>query len=151
MRTRILSVVLSAMISMPIIAQKVNTDSIKAQMDKIEVTNQGMKQVIENYKKGVIKGDLEAMNSLAQECITGKYVKPDIEMGLTLLESAANQDFTESQYNLGSYLFIFWARQPSRDAYFAQGVKWLKKAVKGEYMLLRSGRASRKQSQNRRG
>ena len=107
MRTRILSVVLSAMISMPIIAQKVNTDSIKAQMDKIEVTNQGMKQVIENYKKGVIKGDLEAMNSLAQECITGKYVKPDIEMGLTLLESAANQDFTESQYNLGSYLFIF--------------------------------------------
>ena len=131
MRTRILSVVLSAMISMPIIAQKVNTDSIKAQMDKIEVTNQGMKQVIENYKKGVIKGDLEAMNSLAQECITGKYVKPDIEMGLTLLESAANQDFTESQYNLGSYLFIFWARQPSRDAYFAQGVKWLKKAVKG--------------------
>ena len=67
---------------MPIIAQKVNTDSIKAQMDKIEVTNQGMKQVIENYKKGVIKGDLEAMNSLAQECITGKYVKPDIEMGL---------------------------------------------------------------------
>ena len=60
MRLRLLfSVVMSVVISLPAVAQKADTDSIKAEMDKIEITNQGMKQVIENYKKGVIKGNLE--------------------------------------------------------------------------------------------
>ena len=90
MRRKLISVVLSAMVLMPISAQTVNTDSIKAQMDKIEITNQGMKQVIENYKKGVIKGDLESKTLLGLECISGKYVKPDAAMGLVLLEEAAN-------------------------------------------------------------
>ena len=54
MRTRTLSVLLSVLFFMPSLAQT-NTDSIKAMMDKIEITNPGMKQVIENYKKGVIK------------------------------------------------------------------------------------------------
>jgi TonB family protein len=131
MRTRFISIVMSVLVFLPAFAQNANTDSIKAEMDKIEITNQGMKQVIENYKKGVIKGDLESMNQLALECISGKYVKADIPMGLKLLESAANQNHVGAQYNLGSYLFIFWARQKSNDAYFSQGVKWLKKAVRG--------------------
>ncbi|MBO7437284.1 MAG: TonB family protein [Bacteroidaceae bacterium] len=131
MRKKLISVVVSALFLMPIMAQDVNTDSIKALMDKIEITNQGMKQVIENHKKGVIKGDLESMNALAQECISGQYVKQDIQMGLNLLESAANQNHVPAQYNLGSYFFIFWARQQSQDAFFSQGIRWLKKAVKG--------------------
>ena len=58
MRSRLLlSVVMSVVISLPTLAQKTNTDSIKAELDKIEITNQGMKQAIENYKKGVIKGN----------------------------------------------------------------------------------------------
>ena len=40
MRKRLLSVVMSVLIALPVIAQKVNTDSIKAEMDKIELTNQ---------------------------------------------------------------------------------------------------------------
>ncbi len=132
MRSRLLfSVVMSVVISLPAVAQKADTDSIKAEMDKIEITNQGMKQVIENYKKGVIKGNLESMNLLALECISGKYVKQDIQMGLTMLEDAANQNYVESQYNLGNYFFIFWKNRPTNDKYFSQGVKWLKKAVKG--------------------
>ena len=131
MRKALISVVMSALFFMPVLAQSVNTDSIKAEMDKIEITNQGMKQVIENYKKGVIKGDLESMNLLAVECMSGKYVKPNIEIGLKLLETAANQNYVDAQYNLGNYLFIFWIRQQSNDAYFSQGVKWLKKAVRG--------------------
>lgn len=131
MRAKLISVVISVLFIMPISAQTVNTDSIKAQMDKIEVTNEGMKQVIDNYKKGVIKGDLESMNALALECMSGKYVKPDIEMGLTLLDAAAKQNYPDAQYNLGNYFFILWARQPASDSYFSQGVKWLKKAVKG--------------------
>lgn len=131
MRKTFLAIVLSAIIAIPAFAQKVNTDSIKAEMDKIEITNQGMKQVIENYKKGVIKGDLESMNLLALECISGKYVKTNIEMGLNLLDAAAKQNYVEAQYNLGYYFFIFWARQKSNDNYFSQGIKWLKKAVKG--------------------
>ena len=86
MRRTLISVVISALFVMPSLAQNVNTDSIKAEMDKIEITNQGMKQLIENYKKGVIKGDLESMNLLGVECMSGKYVKPNIEIGLKLLE-----------------------------------------------------------------
>ena len=130
MRKRVISVVLSAIMIMPALAQKVNTDSIKAQLDKIEITNQGMKQVIENYKKGVLKGDLESMNLLAQECMSGKYVKANLEMGLNLLDAAAKQDYVEAQYNLGNYFYLFWFSKPENDGYFSQGVKWLKKAVK---------------------
>ena len=131
MRKRLISIVMSAIIFMPISAQNANTDSIKAEMDKIEITNPGMKQVIENYKKGVIKGDLESMNLLAMECLSGKYVKPNMEIGLNLLDAAAKQNYVEAQYNLGNYFFIFWVRQQSNDGFFSQGVKWLKKAVKG--------------------
>jgi len=131
MRRTFLAIVVSVVMSIPAFAQNVNTDSIKAEMDKIEITNPGMKQVIENYKKGVIKGDLESMNLLALECISGKYVKTNMEIGLNLLDAAAKKDYVEAQYNLGSYLFVFWKRQPSNDGLFSQGIKWLKKAVKG--------------------
>lgn len=118
------------MILMPISAQTVNTDSIKAQMDKIEITNQGMKQVIENYKKGVIKGDLESKTLLGLECISGKYVKPDAAMGLVLLEEAANQNYVDAQYNLGNLYYGLWVKKPNNDTYFSQGVKWLRKSVR---------------------
>lgn len=132
MRIRVFSVVMSAiLLAIPASAQKANTDSIKAEMDKIEITNQGMKAVIENYKKGVIKGDLESMNLLAMECLSGKYVKPNMEIGLNLLDAAAKENYVDAQYNLGNYFFIFWVRQQSNDGFFSQGVKWLKKAVKG--------------------
>ena len=118
------------MVLMPISAQTVNTDSIKAQMDKIEITNQGMKQVIENYKKGVIKGDLESKTLLGLECISGKYVKPDAAMGLVLLEEAANQNYVDAQYNLGNLYYGLWVKKPNNDTYFSQGVKWLRKSVR---------------------
>jgi hypothetical protein len=130
MRRKLISVVLSAMVLMPISAQTVNTDSIKAQMDKIEITNQGMKQVIENYKKGVIKGDLESKTLLGLECISGKYVKPDATMGLVLLEEAANQNYVDAQYNLGNLYYGLWVKKPNNDTYFSQGVKWLRKSVR---------------------
>ena len=118
------------MVFMPISAQTVNTDSIKAQMDLIEITNQGMKQVIENYKKGVIKGDLESKTLLGLECISGKYVKPDAAMGLVLLEEAANQNYVDAQYNLGNLYYGLWVKKPNNDTYFSQGVKWLRKSVR---------------------
>jgi FOG: TPR repeat, SEL1 subfamily len=130
MRRKLISVVLSAMVLMPISAQTVNTDSIKAQMNKIEITNQGMKQVIENYKKGVIKGDLESKTLLGLECISGKYVKPDATMGLVLLEEAANQNYVDAQYDLGNLYYGLWVKKPNNDTYFSQGVKWLRKSVR---------------------
>ena len=130
MRTSLISVVMSVLLSAPAFSQKVNTDSIKAEMDKIEITNQGMKQVIENYKKGVIKGDLESMTLLGMECISGKYVKSNVEMGLNLLDDAARQNHVDAQYNLGNLFFLFWTRKPDNNTYFSQGIKWLKKAVK---------------------
>ena len=130
MRTSLISVVMSVLLSVPAFSQKVNTDSIKAEMDKIEITNQGMKQVIENYKKGVIKGDLESMTLLGMECISGKYVKSNVEMGLNLLDDAARQNHVDAQYNLGNLFYLFWTRKPDNNTYFSQGIKWLKKAVK---------------------
>ena len=97
MRKRLLSVVMSVLIALPVIAQKVNTDSIKAEMDKIELTNQAMKQMIDRYKKGVIKGDTESMNLLGMECMSGKNVKANLEMGLNLLDAAAKQDYVDAQ------------------------------------------------------
>lgn len=130
MRTSLISVVMSVLLSVPAFSQKVNTDSIKAEMDKIEITNQGMKQVIENYKKGVIKGDLESMTLLGMECISGKYVKSNVEMGLNLLDDAARQNHVDAQYNLGNLFYLFWTRKSDNNTYFSQGIKWLKKAVK---------------------
>ena len=130
MRRLFLSVLLSAVIIIPASAQQVNTDSIKAEMNKIELTNPAMKQLIDNYKKSVIKGDAESMNLLGMECMSGKNVKANLEMGLNLLDAAAKKDNINAQYNLGNYFFIFWLQKPENDAYFSQGVKWLKKAVK---------------------
>jgi TonB family C-terminal domain len=130
MRKFIISVVISVVISLPIFAQKVNSDSIKAEMDKIELSNPAMQQLIDRYKKGVIKGDAESMNLLGMECMSGKNVKSNMEMGLNLLDAAAKQNNLDAQYNLGNYFFLFWLKKPDNDAFFSQGIKWLKKAVK---------------------
>lgn len=122
--------VMSVLLAIPTFAQKANTDSIQAQMNKIEVTNQGMKQAIENYKKGVIKGDPESMNLLGMECLSGQYVKSDVEMGLLLLNDAATRNYTEAQYNLANYFYLAWYSKPESDVLFSQGTKWFKKAVR---------------------
>lgn len=131
MRKSVISLVLSVLFSIPAFAQNVNTDSIKAELDKIEITNPGMKQVIENYKKGVLKGDPESETQLGLECISGKYVKANVGMGLFLLEDAANQNHADAQNALGNLYFELWAKKPTNDNYFTQGVKWLRKAVRG--------------------
>lgn len=115
----------------PTLAQKVNTDSIKAEMDKIELSNPSLKQMIDRYKKGVIKGDAESMYLLGMECMSGKAVKYNMEMGLNLLDAAAKQDYVEAQYNLGNYFFAFWLQKKDNDGLFSSGIKWLKKAVRG--------------------
>lgn len=130
MRKIIISVVMSVVIYLPTFAQKVNSDSIKAEMDKIELSNPAMQQLIDRYKKGVIKGDAESMNLLGMECMSGKNVKSNMEMGLNLLDAAAKQNNLDAQYNLGNYFFLFWLKKPDNDAFFSQGIKWLKKAVK---------------------
>lgn len=130
MRKFIISVVMSVVISLPALAQKVNSDSIKAEMDKIELSNPAMQQMIDRYKKGVIKGDAESMNLLGMECMSGKNVKSNMEMGLNLLDAAAKQNNLDAQYNLGNYFFLFWLKKPDNDGFFSQGIKWLKKAVK---------------------
>lgn len=130
MRKTIISVVISVITVIPVFAQKANTDSIKAEMEKIELTNPAMKQTIDKYKKGVVKGDAESMNQLGVECISGKNVKANLQMGLNLLDASAKMDNVDAQYNLGNYFYIFWLNKPENDGYFSQGVKWLKKAVK---------------------
>ncbi len=127
---RLFSVVISAFCFMPMFAQKANTDSIKAEMDKIELTNPAMQQLIDRYKKGVIKGDVESIHLLGMECLSGKNVKYDMEMGLNLLDNAAKQEYVPSQYSLGSYFFRFWAQKPTTDAFFTSGSKWFKKAIR---------------------
>ena len=131
MRTRLISVVMSVLFVLPTLAQqKVNTDSIKAEMDKIEPSNPAYKQLIDRYKKGVIKGDAESMTLLGLECITGKNVNTDLEMGINLLDAAANLNYVDAQYNLANYLYIFWISKPTNNTYFSQGTKWFKKAIK---------------------
>ena len=109
MRTRLISVVMSALFVMPVAAQNVNTDSIKAEMDKIEITNQGMKQVIENYKKGVETEQKESVISeysdkLSEEVIEAyrekfdEYTVEDLDMHLAyeLKKSGSSiVDFTQ--------------------------------------------------------
>lgn len=131
MRKNLLTVLILFFFIVPTLAQKVNTDSIKAEMDKIELTNPSLKQMIDRYKKGVIKGDAESMYLLGMECMSGKTVKYNMEMGLNLLDAAAKQNYVEAQYNLGNYFFAFWLQKKDNDGLFSSGVKWLKKAVKG--------------------
>ena len=131
MRKSIVVVLLAVLFTAPAIAQKVNSDSLKAEMDKIELSNPAMKQMIERYKKGVIKGDAESMNLLGMECLSGKSVKYNMEMGLNLLDAAAKLDNVDAQYNLGNYFFAFWLQKKDNNGLFSSGVKWLKKAVKG--------------------
>ena len=131
MRTFILTGIMSMFFITPALSQRSNTDSIKAEMAKIELTNPAMKQTIEKYKKGVVKGDLESMNQLGMECMSGKNVKANLTMGLNLLDAAAKQNNISAQYNLGNYFFIFWLQKPDNDGYFSSGSKWLKKAIKG--------------------
>lgn len=130
MRAKLVSVVLSVLFTLPTLAQKANTDSIKAEMNKIELTNPAMKQTIDKYKKGVVKGDAESMNLLGVECVSGKNVKANLSMGLNLLDASAKMDNVDAQFNLGNYFYIFWLNKPENDGYFSQGAKWLKKAVK---------------------
>ena len=131
MRKSFVAVLFTLLVSATAIAQKVNTDSIKAEMEKIKVTKFDMVQTIDKYKKGVIKGDAQSMNLLGMECMSGKNVQTNLEMGLNLLDAAAKKDNVEAQYNLGNYFFIFWVQKPENDGFFSSGVKWLKKAIKG--------------------
>ena len=110
-------------------AQTSYEDSIKNEMNKIELLNGSMKQTIDKYKKAVIKGDAESMALLGVECMNGKNVKSNITIGLNLLETAALQDNVEGQYNLGYYFFVFWAQKPDNASYFRTGTRWLKKAA----------------------
>src|SRR5574344_726744 len=108
MRVKYLVFLCSLILAVPSFAAEVNTDSIKAEMEKIEITNVVVKSTIEKYKKGVIKGDLESMTQLGVECMSGKNVKANLQMGINLLESAANQGYLNAQYNIGNYYFLFW-------------------------------------------
>ena len=47
------------------------------------------------------------MNLLGVEYMTGTNIKADLNMGITLLEEAANQGYLDAQYNLGNYYFIY--------------------------------------------
>ena len=131
MRKSILTTFLAVLFSVSAFAQTVNTDSLKNELDKIEVTSPGMKQTIDKYKKAILKGDTQSMNLLGMELMSGKSVKANMEMGLNLLDAAAKQDNVDAQYNLGNYFFIFWLQKKENDGLFSSGIKWLKKAVKG--------------------
>lgn len=131
MNKGLISAAILLLLTSGINAQSVNSDSLKTEMAKVEVTNPAKKQAIEKLKKSVIKGDLEAMDQLAVELMSGQNVKLDITMGLSLLNDAAKRENASAQYDLGSYYFISWAQKPSNDSYFSQGTKWLKRAIKG--------------------
>lgn len=105
-------------------------DSLKTELDKIELTNADAKSSIEKYKKGVLKNDPKSMNLLGVEYMTGTNIKADLNMGITLLEEAANQGYLDAQYNLGNYYFIFWVRKPDNSSYYTTATKWLRKAIK---------------------
>ena len=130
MRKVIVATFMAVLLSVSAFAQTVNTDSLKNELDKIEVTSPGMKQTIDKYKKGVLKDDAQSMNLLGMELMSGKYVKANMEMGLNLLDAAAKKNNVDAQYNLGNYFFIFWLQKKENDGLFSQGIKWLKKAVK---------------------
>lgn len=128
MRVKYFAILCSLILAVPSFAADLNTDSIKAEMEKIELTNVAEKATIEKYKKGVIKGDLESMTLLGIECITGKNIKANLQMGMNLLESAAGQGYLNAQYNLGNFYFLFWIQRPENSSYFTNGTKWLRKA-----------------------
>lgn len=128
MRVKYFVFLCSLIIAVPSFAAEVNTDSIKAEMEKIEITNVVVKSTIEKYKKGVIKGDLESMTQLGVECMSGKNVRANLQMGINLLESAANQGYLNAQYDLGNYYFLFWIQKSENNSYFTNSAKWLRKA-----------------------
>lgn len=128
MRDKYFAILCSLILAVPSFAADLNTDSIKAEMEKIELTNVAEKATIEKYKKGVIKGDLESMTLLGIECVTGKNIKANLQMGMNLLESAAGQGYLNAQYNLGNFYFLFWIQRPENSSYFTNGTRWLRKA-----------------------
>lgn len=125
-----IALLLISLLSIGHVTATVNPDSLKTELDKIEIIRNGEKQTIEKYKKGVLKGDFKSMDLLGMECMSGTNVKTDLNMGLSLLEMAAREGYHDSQYNLGNYFFIFWIREPDNSNYFATANKWLRKAVK---------------------
>lgn len=127
---RKIAIVLFALLLTGKMCAALDTDSLKTELDKLELTDAASKSTIEKYKKGVLKGDLKSMNLLGVECMTGSNIKADLNMGMTLLEEAANQGYLDAQYNLGNYYFIFWIRKPDNTAYYTTATKWLRKAVK---------------------
>lgn len=127
-----IAILFIGMLAVGRMAAAVNTDSLKTELDKIEIIRNSEKQTIEKYKKGILKGDLKSMDLLGVECMSGTNVKTDLNLGLSLLEMAANEGYHDSQYNLGNYYFIFWIRKPDNSSYFATANKWLRKAVKAQ-------------------
>ncbi len=107
-------------------------DSLKTELDRIEIVKASEKQAIEKLKKGVLKGDLKSMTQLGDECMTGMNIKANAKLGLALVESAANEGYLDAQYNLGNYYFLFWINKPDNTSYFTTASKWLRKAVKSQ-------------------
>lgn len=128
MRVKYFVFLCSLILAIPSFAADEKSDSIKVEMEKIELTNVALKSTIDKYKKGVIKGDLESMTQLGMECMSGKNVKANLQMGINLLESAANQGYLDAQYELGNDYFLFWIQRPGNDSYFTNSAKWLRKA-----------------------
>lgn len=111
---------------------KVNTDSLRLQLDNIQATVPATRNDIDKLKRNALKGDLKSISQLGVECMSGTNVKADLNTGITLLETAANEGLADAQYNLGNYYFIFWARNPGRQQYFNASSRWLRKALRTE-------------------
>ena len=130
-KTGLICASLTIFMAAPATAQLANPDSVKAELNKIELLNGSMKQTIDKYKKNILKtGDLESMTLLGIECMNGKNVKGNMTIGLNLIETAAKQDYVDAQYNMGNYFYMFWQLKKENDVYFRQGTNWLKKAIK---------------------
>lgn len=110
-------------------AAQVN-DSIKSELDAISILNSDSKKNIDKQKKGVLKGNIESINSLGVELISGINVKANLPLGLYLLEYAANDGLLDAQYNLGNTYFLLWLKNKNDSKYFSIATKWLRKAIK---------------------
>lgn len=130
MKRMLITMVCGLMAFVTVSAADVNTDSIRTELDKIVLLKPQAKSDIDKYKKGVLKGDLKSIELLGKECMTGTNVKADLNIGLNLLETAANEGYIDAQYDLGNYYFIFWLQKPSNNSYFSTANKWLRKSVK---------------------
>lgn len=111
---------------------EVNIDSLRLQLDNIQVTQPSARNDIDKLRKNALKGDLKSISQLGVECMSGTNVKADLNTGLNLLETAANEGLADAQYNLGNYYFIFWARNPERQQYFNTSSRWLRRALRTE-------------------